>query len=102
MKMPAMEMPMSRSNSCRVSPESPLVRGLLGPIALCCALLAACSSQGDPGGDSSTHFWRDCHADEQCGTDYQCLCGHCSSACNRDADCSLLGAVCVSAETELA
>lgn len=97
-----MEMPMSRSNSCRVSHERPLVRGLFGLVALCCALLAACGSQGDPGGDSSTHFWRECNADEQCGSDYRCLCGHCSIACNRAADCTRVDAVCVSAEAELA
>lgn len=102
METPAMETPMNRSSSCRVSHERPLVSGLLGLVALGCALLAACGSQGDPGGDSSTHFWRECSADEHCSSDYQCLCGHCSIACNRATDCTGVGAVCVSAETELA
>ncbi|HEX2731595.1 MAG TPA: hypothetical protein VHM70_08325 [Polyangiaceae bacterium] len=77
----------------------------LSRVFLFCALGAmafACGSEADPGGDSSTHFWRECSADEQCGSDLQCLCGHCSNACNRATDCADPTAVCVSAQDDLA
>lgn len=71
---------------------------LLAIVAVCAAGwgFVACGAQHDPG-DSSTHFWQTCNADEECGENYQCLCGRCSESCNRPADCSTPQAVCIAA-----
>ncbi len=59
--------------------------------------MVACASKSDPGGDSATHFWETCDQDEQCGANYQCLCGRCSEYRDRNTDCSAKQAVCVAA-----
>lgn len=56
--------------------------------------IVACGSQSDPG-DSSTHFWQTCDADEECGDNYQCLCGRCTESCNRSNDCRAPQAACI-------
>lgn len=70
----------------------------LAVIMTCAAVwsMVACGAQHDPG-DSSTHFWRTCADDEDCGDDYQCLCGRCTEECNRADDCNAPQAECVAA-----
>lgn len=57
--------------------------------------LGACGANGDPGTDSTTHFWETCDADEECGAGAACICGYCTWSC--DDSCAVAGAQCVNA-----
>lgn len=57
-----------------------------------CAL--GCSASGDPGTDSTTHFWMSCESDSQCGNG-TCICGRCTRECDANSECSVDEARCV-------
>lgn len=56
--------------------------------------VCGCNANGDPGTDSTTHFWKDCTSDSQCSNG-ACVCGRCSRECEADAECSTFDARCV-------
>jgi hypothetical protein len=71
-------------------------------IATWCTLLAtlvlcACTESHQEGFDKNTNWLRDCKDSNECGAGLQCVCGVCTSVCDRNAQCSDLadGAVCV-------
>lgn len=53
-----------------------------------------CSASGDPGTDSTTHFWMSCEDDSECGGG-TCICGRCTRACEANSECALDDARCV-------
>lgn len=63
--------------------------------------LGACGANGDPGTDSTTHFWGTCDTNEDCGSGGDCICGRCTSACDDDDECSIGDAQCVNSSLVL-
>lgn len=61
-----------------------------------------CGANVDPGSDSTTHFWRTCAADAECGRGGSCICGRCSLECEFDEQCLAYDARCVPATQALA
>lgn len=62
---------------------------------------AGCGARVDPTGDSSTHFWRTCEADAECGESYECVCGHCTRQCTNPDVCPGAASHCASVSAYL-
>lgn len=60
-----------------------------------------CGARVDPNGDSSTHFWRTCDADAECGDSYECICGRCTLQCASPDVCPGAASHCASVSVYL-
>lgn len=61
----------------------------------------ACGSKVNPGTDGSTHFWITCATDAECDGAGECICGHCTTECTRDAECTQPASRCEVASSRL-
>lgn len=82
---------------------NPTMRRCSLALILAATVLAdlACGSKVDRGTDGSTHFWMTCSTDAECGSAGECICGHCTTECTRDAQCSDPAARCEVASSRL-
>lgn len=63
--------------------------------------ISACGTSSDPGSDSTTHFWRTCGRNSECGADQLCICGYCTHECEAARECEALASQCVALEQVL-
>jgi hypothetical protein len=68
-------------------------RNLPGVLAVVAAgavgVVPSCHSEPQSGGDSSSHWLRECNVDSECGA-LSCVCGQCTRHCSASSECASL------------